>query len=46
LESYQKKIPDFIYGNLTSIEISGQDEEIEARPIGTTQEEEVDTENP
>jgi hypothetical protein len=46
LESYQKKIPDFIYGNLTSIEISGQDEEIEARPTGTTQDEEVDTEDP
>jgi hypothetical protein len=27
---------DFIYGSLTSTKVSGQDEEIEARPSGIT----------
>ncbi len=36
LEVYQKNFPDFIYGNLTSTEVSNQDEETEARPSGTT----------
>jgi len=34
LEIYQKKIPKFVYGNPISIETSGQDEEVEARPSG------------
>jgi len=41
LEVYQKNFPEFIYGNPTSIEESGQDEEIETRPGGTTSKEEV-----
>ncbi len=32
LEVYQKKFLDFIYGNLTSIEVSGQDEKTKVRP--------------
>ncbi len=44
LEAYQKNFLDFICGNLTSIEISSQDEKIEARPNGTIQEEEVQIE--
>jgi hypothetical protein len=34
LEAYQKKIPNFICGNPTSIEVLGQDEEIETGPSG------------
>jgi hypothetical protein len=41
LEIYQKKILDFVYSNPKSIEASDKDEEDEARPIKTTQEEEV-----
>jgi hypothetical protein len=41
LEVYQKNFPEFIYGNPTSIEELGQDEEIETRPDGTTSKEEV-----
>ncbi len=37
---------DFIYGSLTSTKVSGQDEEIEARPSGITQEEEVEIKDP
>ncbi len=46
LEAYQKNFPDFICGSLTSIEALGQDEEDEAKPNGTTQEEEVQIEEP
>jgi hypothetical protein len=35
LEAYQKNFPDFIYGSLISIEVLGQDEEIEVGPSGT-----------
>jgi hypothetical protein len=41
LEAYQKKIPNFICGSLISIEVSGQDEVIKARPNGIAHEEEV-----
>jgi hypothetical protein len=41
LKIYQKKFPYFVYGNLTSIETLGQDEEIEIGLNGTTQEEEM-----
>jgi hypothetical protein len=41
LEVYQKNFLDFIYGNPTSVEVSGQGEEIEAWPDGIVQEEEV-----
>ncbi len=41
LESYQKKFLDFIRGSPISIKVLGQDEEIEAGPRGTIQEEEV-----
>jgi hypothetical protein len=41
LETYQEKIPNFICGGLTSIEVSGQNEDIEAWPNGIAQEEEV-----
>jgi len=43
LEIYFKKFPNFIYGSPTSTKTLGQDEEIEARPSGTIQEEEVQT---
>ncbi len=43
LETYQKKIPNFICGNPTSTKVSSQDEEIEVRPSGIAQEEEVQT---
>ncbi len=46
LEVYQKNFPNFIYGSPTSIKVLGQDEDIEARPNGTTQEEEVQTKEP
>jgi hypothetical protein len=46
LEAYQKKNPDFIYGNPTSIEVSGQDEDIEVGPSGRVQDEEVQIEEP
>jgi hypothetical protein len=36
LEPYQKNFLDFIYGSLTSIKVLDQDEEIKARPNGTT----------
>ncbi len=41
MEVYQKNFPDFIYGNPTSTEESGQDEETETRPGGTTSKEEI-----
>ncbi len=41
LQTYQKNFLDFICGNPTNTTISGQDQEIEVRPSGTTQEEEV-----
>jgi hypothetical protein len=34
LEAYQKNFPNFICGSTISTEVSGQDEEIEARPSG------------
>ncbi len=44
LEAYEKNFLDFICGNPTSIEVSSQDEEIEAGPNGIAQEEEVQIE--
>jgi hypothetical protein len=41
LEAYRKNFPNFICGNLTSTEVLGQDEKIEAGPNGIAQEEEV-----
>jgi len=41
LEAYQKNFLDFICGNLTSTEVSSQDEEIKVRPSGIAQEEKV-----
>ncbi len=46
LEVYQKNFPEFICGNPTSTKVLDQDEENEARPIGITQEEEVQTKEP
>ncbi len=46
LEAYQKNFPNFIFGSLTSVEVSGQDEENEARPNGITHEVEVQIEEP
>ncbi len=46
LEVYQKNFPDFVCGNPTSTDTSNKDEEAEARPIGTTWEEEVQIEEP
>jgi hypothetical protein len=46
LEVYQNNFPYFIYHSSISIEVSGQDEEIEAMPNGTAQEEEVKTKEP
>jgi hypothetical protein len=43
---YQKTFLDFVCGSPTSIEASCQDEENEARPNGTVQEEEVQVEEP
>jgi len=34
LEAYEKNFLNFIYGNPTNIELSSQDEEIEAGPSG------------
>jgi len=42
----KKKFQFFIYGTPTSIKVSGQDEDLEVRPSGTTQEEEVQIEKP
>jgi hypothetical protein len=36
LEAYQKNFPIFICGSLTSTKVLNQDEEIEARPSGTS----------
>ncbi len=46
LEAYQKNFLEFIYGNPTSTEVSGQYEKIEARFDGTTHEEEMQIEEP
>ncbi len=43
LEAYQKNFPIFICGNPTSTKVLSQDEEIETRPSGIVQEEEVQT---
>jgi hypothetical protein len=34
LEAYQKKFPNFIYGNPTSTEVLGRDEETKVRHDG------------
>jgi hypothetical protein len=44
LEAYQKNFPNFICGNPTSTEVSGQDEETEVGPSEIAQEEEVQIE--
>ncbi len=44
LEAYQKTIPNFIFGSSTNIKVLSQDEETEAKPNGTDQEEEVQIE--
>ncbi len=44
LEAYQKNFLDFIYGNPISTKVSSQNENTKARPSGTTQEEEVQSE--
>jgi len=46
LEAYQKNFLDFIYGNPTSIKVSGHNERKEAGPDGIVQEEEVKTKEP
>jgi len=46
LEVYYKNFPDFVCGSPTNIETSGQDEKNEARPNGTTQEDELQTKEP
>jgi hypothetical protein len=46
LEIYQRNFPKFVYGNPTSTEISGRDEEIETRPNEISQGEEVQTGEP
>jgi hypothetical protein len=46
LEIYQRNFPKFIYGSPITIKALDQDEEIEAGPSGTTQEEEVQIEEP
>jgi hypothetical protein len=46
LEVYHKNFPDFLCGNPASIETSGQYEENEIGPNGTTQEEEVQIKEP
>jgi len=43
-EASQKNFPNFICGNPTNTKVSSQDEETETKPSGTTQEEEVQTE--
>ncbi len=40
LEIYQRNFPEFIYGSPTTIKTSGQDEETNTGPSGTTEEEE------
>jgi hypothetical protein len=44
LQVYQKNFPNFIYGNPTSTEVLGQDEETNVRPNGIAQEQEVQIE--
>ena len=46
LEIYQKTFLKFVCGNLTSTKMSSQDEKTKAKLNGTTQEEEVQTEEP
>jgi hypothetical protein len=46
LEAYQENFLDFIYGNPTSIEVSGHNEMTKARPNGIAQEEEMKTKKP
>jgi len=46
LEAYQNNFLDSICGRPISIKVTGQDEEIEARPNGVAQEEELKIEEP
>jgi len=46
LEVYQKNFPNFICGSPINIEVSGQNEKTETRPIGVVQKEEVKTKEP
>jgi hypothetical protein len=46
LEIYQKKFSNFVYGNLINTKALDKDEEVEARPNKTIQEEEMKTEEP
>ncbi len=46
LEAYQKNFLDFIYGSPTSTQVLGKDEETKPGPIGTTQEEKMQTKEP
>ncbi len=46
LEAYQKNFLEFIYGSSISIEVLSHDEENKAGPDGTSQEEEMQTEEP
>jgi hypothetical protein len=46
LEAYQKNFLYFIYGSPISTKVLGHDEEIKVGPNGTTQEKEVQTEEP
>ncbi len=46
LEIYQKKNSNFVYGNVINTKALDKDEEVEARPNGTIQEEEMKIEEP
>jgi len=46
LEVHYKFFLEFVCGSPTSVEALGQDEEIEAGPIGIIQKEEVQTKEP
>ncbi len=46
MEAYQNNFPDSICGSPISIKVTGPDEEIEARPSGVAQEEELKIEEP
>jgi hypothetical protein len=46
LEIYQKNFSNFVYCNLISTKALDKNEEVEARPNGTIQEEEMKIEEP
>jgi hypothetical protein len=46
LEIYQKNFSDFVYGNLINTKALDKDEEVEARPNRTIQEEEMKIKEP